>query len=64
MQNNFFILFFLFFLAFVGLSTKGFPSKSLAKPGVRVMAKGSEYRQGGEVASALLLSSTSISAMQ
>jgi hypothetical protein len=32
--------------AIVGLGTRGFPWKSLLKHGVRVPAKGSEYRQG------------------
>ena len=33
----------------VGLGTRGFPRRSLARPGVRVPAKGSECRQGDEV---------------
>jgi hypothetical protein len=39
------------FIICVGLSTRGFPWKSLARPGVSVLAKGSECRQGGEVTS-------------
>jgi hypothetical protein len=33
----------------VGLGTRGFPQRSLARPGARVRAKGSECRQGEEV---------------
>ena len=32
----------------MGLNTRGFPGKSLARPGARVLAKGSECRQGGQ----------------
>ena len=31
----------------VGLSTRGFPPRSLARPGVRVQAKGRELKKGG-----------------
>ena len=33
----------------VGLGTRGFPRRSLVRPGVRVPAEGSECRQGDEV---------------
>jgi hypothetical protein len=39
----------------VDLGTRGFPQRSLARPGVRVPAKGIEFKQGGKVASMLLL---------
>jgi hypothetical protein len=39
----------------VGLYTRGFPRKSLARPGTRVPVKGSECGQGGEVSSLLPL---------
>jgi hypothetical protein len=40
----------------LGLGTRGFPRRSLARPGAKVPAKGSEEcGQGGEVASWLLL---------
>ena len=35
----------------VGLCTRGFPRRSLARPGARVLVKGSECRQGRKVAS-------------
>ena len=50
----------------VGLGTRGFPRRSLARPGVRVPAKGSECGQGEKVtsaASASVVRSTSISAV-
>jgi hypothetical protein len=46
----------------VGLSTRGFPWRSLAQPGARVLAKGSQCRQGGDIAS-LAIGSISISAL-
>jgi hypothetical protein len=49
-----------------GLCTTGFPQRSLARPGARVLGKGSEYGQGTVVisaASAVAVSSTSISAV-
>ena len=33
----------------VGLGTRGFPQRSLSRPGEKVPAKGSECRQGDEV---------------
>lgn len=50
----------------VGLSTRGLPRRSLARPGMRVPAKGHKCRQGGEVASLTLaaaVGSTSFSAV-
>ena len=50
----------------VGLGTRGFPWRSLARPGARVPVKGSKRRQGGEVvssASAAAVGSTSVSAV-
>ena len=36
-------------MAAVGLDTRVFPRRSLARPGARVPAKGSKYRQGNKV---------------
>jgi hypothetical protein len=50
----------------VGLSTRGLPWRSLARPGMRIPAKGSKCRQGGQVASLTLAAavvSTSFSAL-
>ena len=50
----------------VGLCTRGFPWRSLARPGSRVQEKGSECGEGAEVtstASAAAVGSTSVSAV-
>ena len=51
----------------MGLCIRGFPWKSLARPGARVPAKGRECSQGGEVTSetsAATVGPTSFSAVQ